>query len=111
MPCSPPGRPPTSAPTAPPPPGSPISTDTTGKYPDTYRGGGGFGLRYAINEYADLDFYYNYERRNNRVSGFSNHQATVGVTFYLSALRPRRETGVAAAGEGGVGAPLPIPAR
>lgn len=69
-----------------------VGTDLTSEYPNTNRGGGGFGLRYALNDYADLDFYYNYERRNDRVNGFANHEAGIGVTIYLNALRPRRES-------------------
>lgn len=66
-----------------------VGTDTTGEYPETYRGGGGFGLRYAITDYADLDFSYAYERRNNRITGFTNHEINLGVTFYLNALKPK----------------------
>ena len=72
-----------------------VGFDTTSEYPETTRGGGGVGLRYALTDYADFDVYYNYERNNSRVSGFSNHEAGIGVTIYLNALRPRRETGAA----------------
>jgi len=72
-----------------------VGTDTTSEYPETTRFGGGLGLRYAITDYADFDWYYNYERNNSRVSGFANHEVGIGVTFYLNALRPRRNTAAA----------------
>lgn len=62
---------------------------TTGQYPSTTRFGAGVGFRYKITDWADLDGQYDWERRNNRITGFVNHRATLGVTFYLNALKPR----------------------
>lgn len=64
----------------------------TDKYPGAVRFGGGFGLRYRLNDWADLDGSYSWERKNHRFSGFSNHAANVGITVYLSGLRARART-------------------
>ena len=69
------------------------SQDLTGPYPNTTRFGAGAGLRYALNEWADLDLNVEWERRNGRISGFVNHRATLGATIYLNALKPKRQGG------------------
>ncbi|MCG3134390.1 MAG: hypothetical protein HMLKMBBP_01696 [Planctomycetes bacterium] len=63
--------------------------DTSSDYPGVGRGGLGGGLRYRVNDWMDADIQYDYERRNHRLTGQSNHRASAGVTFYLNALKPR----------------------
>jgi hypothetical protein len=70
-----------------------IGTDTTGQYPATTRFGAGVGLRYQLNDWADLDGSFDWERRNNRVDGYVNHRASVGITVYLAALKARPRAG------------------
>lgn len=67
------------------------SGDITGEYPNVTRGGIGAGVRYKVNDWLDWDVQYDYENRNNRLTGFTNHRASMGFTLYLNALKPRAE--------------------
>lgn len=70
--------------------------DSSSDYPNTTRFGAGLGVRYKLNEWLDADASYDWERRNNRISGFVNHRVTAGLTLYLSGLkaRPRDDGGM-----------------
>lgn len=68
-------------------------SDTTGDYPNTTRFGAGAGVRYRLNDWADLDAQYDWDRRNNPISGNTNHRASLGVTVYLNALKPQWRPG------------------
>jgi len=67
--------------------------DLTGPYPNTTRFGAGAGLRYSLNEWADLDLNLEWERRNGRLTHYVNHRVTFGATIYLNALKPKRQGG------------------
>jgi hypothetical protein len=54
------------------------------------RGGVGIGVRYKVNDWLDADLSYDYERRNAGVDrSYTNSRVVLGVTFYMSALRPK----------------------
>lgn len=54
------------------------------------RGGVGVGVRYKLNEWLDADLSYDYERRNAETDRtYSNSRVALGLTFYMSALRPK----------------------
>ena len=59
-------------------------------YPSSTRFGVGTGLRYKLNDWLDADMNFEWERRNNRLTGFTNYTASLGLTMYLNALKPRR---------------------
>ena len=61
----------------------------TSSAPHTTRGGVGVGLRYRVNEWMDVDWTYDYERRNSQIRPYTNHRVVLGLTFYLNALAPR----------------------
>lgn len=54
------------------------------------RGGVGLGARYKVNEWLDADMSWDYERRNAQQDRrYTDHRITLGLTFYLSAIRPK----------------------
>lgn len=58
--------------------------------PHTTRGGVGVGARYKLTDWADIDMSYDYERKNaGPQRSYSNHRALLGITFYLTSIRPR----------------------
>ncbi len=56
----------------------------------TSRWGLGVGARYAITDWMDADFSYDYTRVNGagQPRSYSEHRALLGLTFYLQALKP-----------------------
>ena len=55
----------------------------------TSRGGVGLGGRYTLNEWADADVSWDYDRRNGDPDRrYTNHRIVFGITIYLNALRP-----------------------
>lgn len=56
------------------------------------RGGVGLGLRYRLTDWADLDASWDYTRRNERSeNSYTNHRVGLGVTLYMSGIRPKRK--------------------
>lgn len=61
------------------------------------REGAGLGLRYAINEWMDVDLTANVENRNDHtVNSFRNYSGILGLTFYLNALVPQAQSSASA---------------
>jgi hypothetical protein len=57
------------------------------------REGAGVGLRYAYNEWADLDLTLSVDNRNDHTTNsYKNYTGELGVTFYLNALIPKGRT-------------------
>ena len=72
----------------------PPSPYTNGS-PNVNREGIGAGLRYAFNEWMDIDLSADVENRNDHTDKtYRNYTGVLGVTFYLSALRPRGRTAI-----------------
>jgi hypothetical protein len=61
--------------------------------PNVNREGGGVGLRYAVNEWCDLDLSVNAENRNDHENSFRNYEGVFGVTFYLNAIKRNPRVG------------------
>ena len=58
--------------------------------PNVNRGGIGVGVRYAINDWMDIDASVDWEKRNAEAErSYSNYRGILGITFYLNALKPR----------------------
>jgi len=58
------------------------------------REGAGVGLRYAVNEWMDLDLSVNVENRNDvSENSFKNYEGVFGITFYLNALTSKARVG------------------
>ncbi len=57
------------------------------------RGGVGVGFRYPIQEWVDVDFSIDYERRNGYRSrdSYTNYRGILGLTFYFSGLNPPKK--------------------
>lgn len=56
----------------------------------------GVGVRYAYNEWMDIDLSADVENRNDHVDGsYRNYRGTLGVTFFLNALTPKPRTAIA----------------
>jgi hypothetical protein len=54
------------------------------------REGAGVGLRYAVNEWCDLDLTLSVENRNDtKRNSYKNYVGDLGVTFFLNALTPK----------------------
>lgn len=54
------------------------------------RGGVGLGLRYKLTDWADLDASWDFIRRNEESEdSFTNHRVSLGVTLYMSGIRPK----------------------
>jgi hypothetical protein len=68
-------------------------TDISSSAPDINREGAGVGVRYAINEWLDVDLSANIENRNDHANSYKNYEGLLGLTFYLSALTPRTRVG------------------
>jgi predicted porin len=59
------------------------------------REGVGVGLRYAFNEWMDVDWSVDWENRNDHArNSYRNYRGVLGFTFYLNALTPRSRVAV-----------------
>jgi len=69
--------------------------DLSAPSPNVNREGGGVGLRYAVNEWMDLDVNLSVENRNDHtIRSFRNYEGILGITFYLNALTSRPRAGL-----------------
>jgi len=57
---------------------------------NTTREGVGVGMRYAINDWMDVDASTDVENRNDHADkSYRAYTAVLGLTFYLNALTPK----------------------
>lgn len=69
--------------------------DYSNNAPNTSLEGLGVGIRYAFNEWMDIDLSADVENRNDHTSGsYKNYRGVLGVTFFLNALTPKPRTAI-----------------